>query len=74
METVNTTERLKGLRHLMSENKIDVYSMIRRLSPQKKSNLMLCKLSPLKIATSPNTSHLVMPVEVRMLGDRVERL
>lgn len=28
METVNTTERLKGLRHLMSENKIDVYSMI----------------------------------------------
>lgn len=28
MDTVNTTERLKSLRHLMSENKIDVYSMI----------------------------------------------
>ena len=32
METVNTTERLKGLRHLMAENKIDVYSMIQILS------------------------------------------
>ena len=30
METVDTTERLNGLRHLMSENKIDVYSMIQR--------------------------------------------
>lgn len=28
MDTVNTTERLKSLRHLMSENKIDIYSMI----------------------------------------------
>lgn len=27
METVNTTERLKGLRDLMKKNKIDVYSM-----------------------------------------------
>lgn len=27
MESVNTTERLKKLRDLMKENKIDVYSM-----------------------------------------------
>lgn len=26
METVNTTERLKGLRNLMREHKLDVYS------------------------------------------------
>lgn len=30
MATVNTTERLKKLRDLMKENRIDVYSMIRK--------------------------------------------
>lgn len=29
METVNTTERLRKLRDLMKENRLDVYSMIR---------------------------------------------
>lgn len=29
METVNTTERLRKLRELMKENRLDVYSMIR---------------------------------------------
>ena len=29
METVNTTERLRKLRDLMKENRVDVYSMIR---------------------------------------------
>lgn len=29
METVDTTERLKKLRHLMKEHRLDVYSMIR---------------------------------------------
>ena len=28
MQTVNTTERLKGLRKLMKEHKLDVYSRI----------------------------------------------
>ena len=28
METVDTTERLKGLRDLMKKNKLDVYSML----------------------------------------------
>lgn len=28
METINTTERLRQLRDLMKENRIDVYSMI----------------------------------------------
>lgn len=28
METVNTTERLRRLRELMKENKVDVYSML----------------------------------------------
>ena len=41
METVNTTERLKGLRHLMLENKIDVYSMIHELSASTRSFLIL---------------------------------
>ena len=27
MQTVDTTERLKGLRNLMKEHKVDVYSM-----------------------------------------------
>ena len=67
METVNTTERLKGLRHLMSENKVDVYSMIGSKFLWKKPNLMCFKLSPLKTVINLNTSHLVMPVEVRVL-------
>lgn len=29
MDTINTTERLKKLRDLMKENRIDVYSMTR---------------------------------------------
>lgn len=27
METINTTERLAGLRELMKKNKVDIYSM-----------------------------------------------
>ena len=71
METVNTTVRLEGLRRLMSENKIDVYSMIRRLFPYEKSNLIFVKLFPQKTVISLNTSHPAMPVEVRTLENRL---
>ena len=69
METVNTTQRLKGLRDLMAENKIDVYSMIQNLSPWRESFLIYLKLSLLKTVIRVNTSHLAMPVEVRLLGN-----
>ena len=72
MDTINTTERLKSLRHLMSENKIDVYSMTSDPSSWKRKNSHVpSKLSLLKTATRVNTSHLVMHVEVRMLGQRI---
>ena len=71
MDTINTTERLKNLRHLMSENKIDVYSMASDPSSFERMILIFSKLSLLKTATRVNTSHLVMPVEVRMLGQRI---
>lgn len=41
METVNTTERLRQLRALMKENKVDIYGTLISLI----LNLCLCRLS-----------------------------
>ena len=63
METVSTTERLKGLRDLMKKNKLDVYSMHCGVLKYVLW-LMLFKLYPRKIVINPNILRRVMLVEV----------
>lgn len=64
MDRVNTTERLVGLRKLMKQRQIDVYSM--RPGYRKCAGAMANTYKSYlpKTATSPNTRHLVMLGEV----------
>lgn len=66
METINTTERLRDLRQLMKEHKVDVYSIVYSIIVFSGRVSRLFKLSRLKIATNQNISLRVMPEEVSL--------
>ncbi len=66
METINTTERLKRLRDLMKENKVDIYSMHHLWLPISHIThpTIIAKLYHPRIVINPNILPLVMSAEV----------
>ena len=66
METVNTTERLKHLRSLMKENKVDIYSRHDQNIPSFSTALSYSgmKLYRPKIVINPSMLQRVMLAEV----------
>jgi Xaa-Pro aminopeptidase len=65
METVDTSKRLARLRSLMKENKVDIYSMCKKIILRGKPSDILAQSSHLKTAINPNTLHPAMLEEVR---------